>query len=238
MTQEAYDAMLSDIMEILIEKGLKSTTMDSVAASLKMSKRTLYEIFSSKTNMIDEAVAAFNKRMDRESQKVFANSRNLVEGIIRTFKVKRDFISRVNVNYFRDMDFLFPEARKASDESQKDSENWMIGILKRGVKEGYFNSDINFEVQVKMQSIQIESLKRMEEFFPPGLTIIDVYDNINLSFIRGLSTHKGLDAINETIEELDREFHEEYYTMKKNEVDFEIWKRRIYTTKEQKLVYQ
>lgn len=52
MTPEAYEELLESITDILLRNGLKATTMDSIAASLQMSKRTLYEIFDNKSQMV------------------------------------------------------------------------------------------------------------------------------------------------------------------------------------------
>lgn len=49
MSPQAYDSLINGIMMILLQNGLKATTMDSIASALQISKRTLYEIFSSKT---------------------------------------------------------------------------------------------------------------------------------------------------------------------------------------------
>ncbi|MDE6335182.1 MAG: TetR/AcrR family transcriptional regulator, partial [Muribaculaceae bacterium] len=52
MTPGAYDALIDAIGELLLKRGLKATTMDSIASALQISKRTLYEIFNSKNEMV------------------------------------------------------------------------------------------------------------------------------------------------------------------------------------------
>lgn len=48
MTKEAFDSLLEDIMNILLDNGLKATTMGSIAKSLKMSKRSSTRFFQAK----------------------------------------------------------------------------------------------------------------------------------------------------------------------------------------------
>ena len=48
MTEEAYETLITAIARILLGSGPKAMTMGSVAKALKMSKKTLYEIFPSK----------------------------------------------------------------------------------------------------------------------------------------------------------------------------------------------
>ena len=51
-----------------------------------------------------------------------------------------------------------------------------------------------------MMSIQMESLKRMEELFPPDITLLEVYDSICISFLRGISSPKGLEILDGLLE--------------------------------------
>lgn len=199
MTKEAFDSLLEDIMNILLDNGLKATTMGSIAKSLKMSKRTLYEIFSSKSQMVEEAIIASHTKMMENNRKIFQSSGNVMESMLKCFMAQRDFMSRVNVNFFRDTDTLFAKERKKSDFKKMSYFEDFVKAMQRGVEEGYFRKDVNFLVQCRMFSIQMESLKRMEELFPPDITLLEAYDSIYLAFLRGIATPKGMEELDKLI---------------------------------------
>lgn len=216
MTPEAYSALMENIMSLLIKNGLKATTMDSVASSLKMSKRTLYEIFPNKSEMVAEAVKTIYLQMREKADKIYATSPDVVEALLRCFKLQRDFISRVSVNYFRDADCLFKEAKEKSIATKEEMFDNLRHVLQQGVEEGYFRQDVNFMLHIRMVQIQMESLKRMEELFPPDITLLEIFDTINLNALRSIATPKGLEKIDEVVKKVAKEYREEMNHKKKN----------------------
>lgn len=205
MSPQAYDALIDAIMMIFLKNGLKATTMDSIAAKLQISKRTLYEIFSSKTEMVTCALEAFHKRHTDALKEIFHSSKNVMEGILRGFFAHRDVMSRANVNFFRDLDSIFAESRNDSNHSKLTFLDNYVRVLEKGVEEGFFRSDVNFMLQCRLQWIQMESLKRMEEFFPPDITLLEAYDSISIGFLRSISTQKGLEMLDKTLETIKSE---------------------------------
>lgn len=202
MTKEAYSSLLNSIADILIENGIKATSMDLIATSLHISKRTLYEIFDSKTSMVTEALIAFHRRMCEEHAKIFSSSDNVLEAILLGFHRQRDFLSRVNVNFFRDRDSLFAEARCMSAQSKQNFIDNIVELLERGVKEGLFRDDVNMKVQCRLMLIQMESLKRMEELFPPDISLLNAYDSVSIGFLRSIASIRGLEILDNLIKKL------------------------------------
>ncbi|MDE6399747.1 MAG: TetR/AcrR family transcriptional regulator [Muribaculaceae bacterium] len=209
MTPEAYGDLLDSIMPILLKNGLKATTMDFIASSLKMSKRTLYEIFKSKGDMISETLKTLHKRLAEANNEILKSSGNALEALLRGFLHHRDVMRMVNVDFFRDMDSLYADARKDCDPSKEAYLDIFVRVLETGASQGLFRKDINFMVQCKMVAIQMESLKRMEEIFPPDISLLEVYDSICIGFLRGISTPEGSAKLDALLEELNNELPED-----------------------------
>lgn len=199
MTPEAYAALLDSITDILVKNGLKATTMDSIATSLRMSKRTLYEIFSSKSNMVSEALKTLHQQLSDANKSIIENSSNSMEAVLNGFLHHRDVMEKANVEFFRDMDILYANARKTCNTSKEAYLDNFVSVLKRGAQQGVFRDDINFMVQCKMMAIQMESLKRMEELFPPDITLLEVYDSICIGFLRGIATPEGMKMLDDLL---------------------------------------
>lgn len=202
MIPEEYDSLILRIGEILIRNGLKATTMDSIASEMQISKRTLYEIFDSKAEMVNKAMEAFHKRHTAELRKIFESSSNVLEGILKGFLYQRDEMSKANPDFFRDMDSIYTEAKKfTSQNNKKFMDNYMY-IIREGVKQGVFRDDINYSLQCRLLWIQMESLKRMEEFFPPDITLLDAYDSISIGFLRTIATPSGMIILDDVLKTL------------------------------------
>ncbi len=199
MTREAYDHLINSIGQLLFTQGLKATTMDSIAASLQISKRTLYEIFTSKNEMVLSALEASHERHSKALKEIFESSSNVMEGILKGFLYQRDEMRKVHVDFFRDMDSLFEDAREHASTHKKIMMEKFYTIFNKGVRQGFFRKDVNFNLQYRLLDVQMESLKRMEEFFPPDISLIEAYDSICINFLRAVATPKGLDMLDKMV---------------------------------------
>ena len=202
MTQEAYSSLLNSIADILTENGIKSTSMDLIASTLHISKRTLYEIFENKTEMVTQALSSLHQRMCGEHKKIFETADNILEAIILSFHKQRDLLSKLNVDFFRDMDSYFSEVKVHSKKSKQNFIENIVDMLQKGVEQGYFRDDVNMTVQCRLMLIQMESLKRMEEFFPSDITLLDAYDCASIGFLRSISSPKGMVILDDLIRKL------------------------------------
>lgn len=199
ISEQLYEKIMECFIKALMKNGLKATTMDSLAADLQMSKRTLYEIFGNKEELFIEAQKYFHKKNAEKLYEIFSSSENIMEAIIKCILYNRDLMSNLNTEFIRDIhqasvkQDLFPKSQK------QHHYNDLIEVLQRGVAEGFFRKDLNLTVQCRILSIQMEALKRTEEIFPEDISLLEIYDNVNIGFLRAISTRKGLDELEKFI---------------------------------------
>lgn len=70
---------------MLIDKGLKGLTMDLLASELSMSKRTLYELFDSKHNLISVTLDYMFGIIRRMSREIFQASPDIITALSEIF---------------------------------------------------------------------------------------------------------------------------------------------------------
>lgn len=192
--KEVLNRILDCFIDSLTKSGFKATTMDSLASTLQMSKRTLYELFSNKEEIFREACIYYHKKIANDLSDIFASSTNVMDAIIRCCMYNRDLMSNLSSEFLKDMEEY--SKKMVKDEAKREMRfRNLYDVLKRGVEEGYFRHDINLKVQCRMLSIQMEALKHTETLFPADITLLDVYDSIIIGFLRGISNNKGLEAL-------------------------------------------
>jgi len=202
MTETAdNNRILRKITDLLYDKGMKALTMDFVASSLGMSKRTLYEIFGSKNEMLKKVIQYAHKIYIKKSEDEFLKSSNVMEGMLRIHMIQREAMARLSVDFFRDMDSMFPEVKKLHNESEALRYKQFELIYKKGIAEGVFRPDVNYKILPRILEIQLESLKRMEELFPPDLDIVEVSDSISIGFLRSIASPKGMCLLDKITEQ-------------------------------------
>lgn len=195
INSEQINKILEAIMPVLMQNGLKATTMDSLASSLQMSKRTLYEIFGSKEEMFREAFYFFHKKTSTKLKEIYQTASNVMEGLIKCCLYNRDLMQYLSAEFIRDMEHFASQGNLTPENHRRHHYQNFYDVLQLGVKEGYFRNDINLMVQCRMLSLQMEALKRFEELFPKDITILEVFDGIITGFLRAISSRKGLEEL-------------------------------------------
>lgn len=79
----------------------------------------------------------------------------------------------------------------------------MENAIRLGIRQGVFRSDSNYPVIIPLFRVQMESLKRMEEFFPPGITLVEAYNAIALGLLRSIATPDGMRVLDELTEKFN-----------------------------------
>ncbi len=196
--KETYNRILETVFKSLRERGFKATTMDSIATQLSMSKRTLYEIFENKDHMFVETIKYFHRKFRTVITRIFTQSSTVIEALVKALQYHLSEIKQVNPTFFRDMDNYAKKMRRHYDDRQgEDIDSGMMQILKTGVQQGVFREDVNYRISIRLFNIQMESLKRAEEFFPEDVVISDIYTTLAVNFLRSIATPKGLSIIDD-----------------------------------------
>lgn len=170
-------------------------TMDSVAAELGISKRTLYEKFVSKSQMVIEVLDLKRSQHHTLYETYLEQSTNVMEAAIKMFKHHQEFLISLNPAFFQEMDTLFPEVRETFRKNSDMQKEHALKCFHRGVEQGVYRTDVNYEVFLAIQSLQSEALKRMEELFPPDMTLHEVSETMFLLMLRSIATTKGLELL-------------------------------------------
>lgn len=190
-----YQTLLNRIVPILISKGFKSTTMDSVAAQLGMSKRTLYEIFGSKSDMLKEVIEALEQQNHQFFAQTFETADNMMEAFLTIFMYNRDRTQNINVEFYRDMDRLYKDKRKDYEKTRENRHDNMLKMFELGVEQGVFRPDVDYTIQSRLMGIQMEALKRSEELFPADMPLTRILDAIIFGFLRSIASEKGMEIL-------------------------------------------
>lgn len=195
LTKEPNKELIIAISDLLLKNGMKATTMDFIASSLSMSKRTLYEIFDSKRDMIVRVVAYWQEQRRKDIVNIFNSSATIMEALVRSFAYHKKMMSGVNVDFIRDMDRNYPEVRELFNAHDTLWVKQLMIVIRKGIEQGVFRTDVNYPIVLRMMRIQMESLKRMEEVFPEGIEISDAFDTIYISFLRSIASLEGMRII-------------------------------------------
>lgn len=210
MSPEAYKNLLKAIFPIVLSNGMKGTTMDKVASTLSISKRTLYEIFDSKEEMLKAAIGYSHRHHICTLTRIFKESETVIEAFYNILDALLHVMGQASPDFFRDMDSAYSKLRPAYDDQSDIWQKNLLKVIEEGLRQDVFRSDVNYTILLRMLRIQMESLKRMEEFLPPDVTFSEAFHTVCISFLRSIASQKGMVILEEVRKKhLDKETKEE-----------------------------
>lgn len=198
---ELKERIIATATEAFTTKGIKSITMDDIAAALGISKRTLYEVFVDKESLLKDCILTVQAERDRYLQEVYEQSHNVLEVILVVFQKSIEMFHKTNKRFFEDIKKYPKVYNMMKERSESDSEKTMSFFM-LGVEQGIFRSDVNFAIVNLLVREQFDVLLNTDVC--NEYSFIEVYESIMFTYIRGISTEKGAKVLEDFISEYRR----------------------------------
>lgn len=180
------------------QHGIKQVKMDDIASDLKISKRTLYEIYETKEDLLFEVL---QRREDIERQQVIEFDKpgtNVINIILEIYRVRTSEFITINPLFFEDLQ-KYPNLLSYVRKLHENREAEMVDFIERGKKEGYFLEHVNYDI--------VRELSFASEQFVMNNCLFKKYDMKELSrimimlFVRGVCTDKGIKLLDQYFSE-------------------------------------
>ena len=122
--------------------GVKDVTMDDIARQLGMSKRTLYQLFKDKQQLLLECVRQYTEREERVMGEYMERAGNVVSFFLQIFERRIRESENVSPRFLPEMK-KYPEVMKYMREHHRAQVDEGVDFLRRGMAEGLLRSDID-----------------------------------------------------------------------------------------------
>ena len=193
---ELRERIILAAVELFTTNGIKSITMDEIAASLGISKRTLYEVFPDKETLLEECILKSQKDGDIFVKGVIETSSNVLEVLLRCYQWSIERFHATNKKFFEDIK-KYPKAYQFMKNNRNGSSEDTVNFFKEGVKQGIFRDDVNFAIINLLVRDQLDLL--MNSDICNEYSFLEVYESIMFTFLRGISTEKGARVLEDFI---------------------------------------
>jgi AcrR family transcriptional regulator len=177
--------------------GIRAVTMDMLASQLGISKRTIYEVFRDKDELLQGVFKWMKEKQAETMKKIFSDSENVIVAIFKMLDMMGNHFQNMSPAFQMDMKRYHHEIfRKPGEQVEFPYSSSNSEIIKRGIKEGIFRKDIDVDITNKCM-LEVAKMSNDKTVFPPDDYMSkDVVRTFYLNYLRGISTQKGLDLIN------------------------------------------
>jgi len=194
---EIRERIIEGASQLFKMYGTRSVTMDSLASHIGISKRTIYEVFSDKDDLLEGVLRKMAVKQRELIDRILEESDNAIDAIFRLLEINRDHLQTMSPAFQADLkkyhiEVLMGKNNKCEMPDYKDN----IKIIEKGIKQKLFRKDIN----PALVNACLYSLSRTimdNELYPfETFTRKEVIKNVFINYLRGISTPEGNELIN------------------------------------------
>jgi AcrR family transcriptional regulator len=184
--------IISESIQLFMEFGIRSVTMDDIARHLGMSKKTIYQHFKDKEEIILVSTHDYFQREHERMENVERNSENAVEALFNLTVCIREQMKNIKSNILFDLKKYYENAWNKYTSFKHDViYDSVLRNMNRGISEGLFRSDINPEILAQLRIGEIE-LSFNKEYFPEDkYSLVEIHEQLFEHFTYGILSEKG-----------------------------------------------
>lgn len=183
-----------------MQKGIKNVKMDDIAAELSISKRTLYELYSDKEELLLEVVKLHREEMRMYMVGVAEKAENVLEIIMNFYIRSTEDFQTTNILFFEDIK-KYPRVTKFLEDGRRENVAATIAFYQKGVEQGIFREEVNYDIVQEMIHGQMDTLLHSE--ICKTYSVLEIFRTVVFMHLRGISTEKGLKLVNEFLERMN-----------------------------------
>ena len=150
--------------DLIMKYGIRSVSMDDIANALGISKKTIYQYYADKDELIDGIVETILTDNQHRCVQYRTNSRDAVDEVMRAKELLRDMFTDMNPSVLFDLQKYH---HKAFTRFLRHKNDFLFSMIKnnieRGISEELYRPDLNIDVITRFR---VESMMMP---FNPGI---------------------------------------------------------------------
>lgn len=192
---EQKDKILASVWELFFQYGIKSVTMDDIAAKLGISKKTLYQYFSNKKELVAQTCEWDFKNPEFSFMSEELREMNALNQYFEFFKFVNEKIQKRCDSLDYDLKKYYPEIwNRFKQVKIIGFQNELLANLIQGVEEGFYRKELNINfISKNLVSFYLNlSITEYKVFNDDEVFNADMHKELTMYHLHGICTEKGI----------------------------------------------
>lgn len=192
---QSKEKILDQGFDTITQDGLRSFTVESLAARLGMSKKTIYKFFPSKDVLIEKIFDFSTGMISRKLKQIVNSDANPIEKYIKIMEFIMDKISRVSMIKVVEVKNRYPQVWKKNETFQLGLKKDFAKIFIEAQEQGLARKDIDMNIVATIYMNILNSTFQPEFFLKNNLAAVDTINLFVNIITEGMFTEKGLSTM-------------------------------------------
>lgn len=189
---ENREKILACAESLFRKYGTRSISMDDMAHHMNMSKKTIYESFADKNEIVYQIIIVLRKKLERLVEAIFDSPANPVERLVKLFICISSMIRETNPSLIYDLQKYHENVWQILKEFKDDFlASKVKDIVSEGIKKHYLNPTLDLDLYV-IFFLELVKLSGNEKLFPRAkYSEQAAATNLIGCLVNGIATEKG-----------------------------------------------
>ncbi|HOI33187.1 MAG: helix-turn-helix domain containing protein [Bacteroidales bacterium] len=159
--------IIEQAIQLFTRFGIKSITMDEISRHIAMSKKTIYQHFNDKNELVEKAVCALIAQNSCIIKEIEDKQLNAIEELIEVYHFVNNMLKAYNPVLEFDLQRYFPAIfKKVRETHRTNTYNMMLANLQKGKSEGLYRENLDENIIAKLNLMRIEYLMQSDLVTP------------------------------------------------------------------------
>ncbi len=194
---ETQEKILKAALALFFKYGIKRVTMDDIAKELGMSKKTIYQFYKEKDDLVNQLCELQLVDQENGFHKMNEEAKDPIHEIMLISLRMKEMMQNINPVFFLDLQKYYPTAFKRFQKFKEDcAYKYVLINIKRGKELGVYRADLDVEFTARYRLAQIDMLMFGGYFSYEKISFTKTSELILDLFAYGICTMKGHKLIN------------------------------------------
>lgn len=189
---EAKERIMVKAEELFMQYGIRSVSMDDIANNLGMSKKTLYQYYADKDELVEAVIDSHINEIQTECIDCRDHAADAIHEVFLTMEHISEELSNMNPVVLFDLEKFHHRAfQRFRDYKNKFLATIIARNMEWGIRDELYRPDLNIDVMCKLR-LETMMIPFNVAVFPPGkYNLASLSQEIIEHFVYGLATVKG-----------------------------------------------
>ena len=178
--------------DLMLQSGLRQVTMDDLAQELGISKKTIYQYYKDKDDLVKAVVNLELKNHQSSCVACENKAENAIHEMFLVMENMKAMTQTMNPNAMMELEKHFPTA---FENIKNHKDEFLFSLikenLKKGIEEGCYRKDLDIDIISKFRLETVFIPFNLHLFPLNKFNSIEVHTQLMEHFVYGLMTVKG-----------------------------------------------
>jgi TetR/AcrR family transcriptional regulator, cholesterol catabolism regulator len=189
---------------LFLRYGFRSVTMDDIARELGMSKKTLYQHFENKTEIIEQMSALHFLEEKAAIARIHTEATDAIDEMLQIARHVIYEVSKMSATAIFDMQKYYRHIWESWDVFKQDFVLKQIkSNIERGITEGIYRSDVSPDIIARLYISKSDCVVDEQNFPHEQFPKSHLFRTYIIYHLRGIVSPKGAALLDERLQYLD-----------------------------------